>query len=161
MKKTFLLVGLLFFALLYVCPVMAQNSAQSTNVTVVYNNSLPNALFENVTRFYFDNGDLVLDQNGVTSNIPVTTIQRLELDAVSSVQSWEDNSILLYPNPTSDKLYFSTNKEQIVQVRVYSMNGQLLFSQQLSTSESIDVSTLSKGMYIIKINNQTYKFSKL
>lgn len=161
MRKIFLSCILLLGILLCKCPSLAQNATQTTNVTVVYNNAQPSALFENVTRFYFDDGDLVLDQNGLTNNIPVALIRRLELDAVTSVQNWDDNSILLYPNPTSDKLFFATSREQVIKVSVYSMNGQLLYSQQLSTSECMDVSSLAKGMYIIKINNQTYKFSKL
>ena len=146
-------------------PTVAQTTIQTTNVVVVYNNAQSNSLFEDVSRFYFDNGNLVLDQHGVTTQVPLSTIQRLELDAISTpvlgVGEWDDNSVLVYPNPISDKLFFSSNQEQLVEVRVFAMNGQLLFTQQLSTTESMDVSTLSKGMYILKINSQTYKFTKL
>jgi hypothetical protein len=40
------------------------------------------------------------------------------------------------------------------------MNGQQLLSQQMNTSESLNVRDLAKGMYIIRINNQNYKFTK-
>ena len=106
----------------------------------------------------------MLDQSGVTPAIPLETIKRLELDAVSnfiSVADWGESTILIYPNPTSDKLYFSSPSEQNVLVAIYSLNGQLLKREQVSTSENLDVSSLSKGIYIIKVNDQIYKFSKL
>ncbi|MBQ7550709.1 MAG: T9SS type A sorting domain-containing protein [Bacteroidales bacterium] len=68
--------------------------------------------------------------------------------------------ILLYPNPTSDQLHFACATEKEIQLAVYAMNGQLLLSQTLSTSETLDVSSLSTGMYIIKINHFAYKFNK-
>ena len=40
------------------------------------------------------------------------------------------------------------------------MNGQLLLSEKMNTSESLNVSSLAKGMYLIRINEQNYKFSK-
>jgi hypothetical protein len=55
----------------------------------------------------------------------------------------------------------SSETEQQVLVSIFSLNGQKLMQQQMSTSESIDVSSLAKGIYIIKINETSYKFSKL
>ncbi|MCR5114223.1 MAG: T9SS type A sorting domain-containing protein [Bacteroidales bacterium] len=158
---------LLILALLLWIPAIslwAQTIVQTTDVTVVYNNNQSPSDFENVTKFYFSGDNLMLDQAGVVTSVPVSTIRRLELDAVSTViggtSDWGDNAILIYPNPTSDHLYFATNVEQNVQVSVFALNGQLLQQQQLNTSESLDVSNLPRGMYVIRVNEQTYKFSK-
>lgn len=165
MKKSILLVAaILYGLLLFPQLIVAQNIVQTTDVTVIYKNQPLPSDFENVTKFYFYNGNLMLDQSGVTTAIPLETIKRLELDAVSnfiSVADWGESTILIYPNPTSDKLYFSSPSEQNVLVAIYSLNGQLLKREQVSTSENLDVSSLSKGIYIIKVNDQIYKFSKL
>lgn len=166
MKKFVLLAGLiLLLTLLSVNRSSAQSVAQTTNVTVVYNNSQTNSDFENVTKFFFSNGNLMIDQSGIVTSIPVETVRRLELDAVSTpvdgVGEWDENSVLIYPNPTSDKLYFSASQEREILVTIFSLSGQLLRKEQVSTSESVDVSSLSKGIYVIKIDDKTYKFSKL
>ena len=67
--------GLLLF--IFVDSVSAQTVIQTTNVTVVYNTSQANSVFENVTKFYFSNGNLVIDQNGVETSISTNTVRRL------------------------------------------------------------------------------------
>ena len=164
MRGKFFAVGLLLLCLMCGGKLAAQSVIQTTDVTVVYSNSQSNSTFENVTKFYFSNGNLIIDQSGVETSIPVSTVRRLELDAISTfnaISEWNEDAIFVYPNPTSDKLFFSCKENQEVTVSVYSMNGQLLQSEQMNTSESLNVSSLAKGMYIIRINNQNYKFSKL
>lgn len=164
MKKLSLIFG--WFGLLlfiFVDSASAQSVIQTTDVTVVYSNSQTNSTFENVNKFYFSNGNLIIDQNGVETSIPTNTVRRLELAAISTfndISEWDEDAIFVYPNPTFDKLFFSCKDHQEVTVSVYSMNGQLLQSEQMNTSESLNVSSLAKGMYIIRINNQNYKFSK-
>lgn len=165
MNKFVVLLGFVVAFLAFPRAIFAQSSAQTTNVTVVYANALPDAVFEDVTRFYFTNQDLMIDQYGTVTPIPMGNIRRLELEAVTSpiigMEEWNENSIRIFPNPTSDKINFSSPLEQDVQVVIYSSTGQMLRRQHVSTSESVDVSALPKGLYIIRINEQTYKFSKL
>lgn len=162
MKCKLFAIGLVFSCLMWMGGLMAQSVIQTTDVTVVYNNAQSNTTFENVTKFYFSNGNLVIDQSGVETSIPTSTVQRLELAAITTqdISEWGEDAIFVYPNPTSDKLFFSCKENQEVTVSVYTMNGQLLLSEQMNTSESLNVSSLAKGMYLIRINNQNYKFSK-
>lgn len=163
MKK---LLTMAFLATVFVVSVLssatAQSLVQTTDVTVVYNNSQSNSTFEDVSRFYFSNGNLVIDQHGVETTIPVSTVRRLELDAVTTedVASWDESTVVVYPNPTSDRLYFSTGQQRDVLVTVYSLSGQLLQRQQVNTTECVDVSNLAKGIYVIRIDDQSYKFTK-
>ena len=162
MKRYFLLtMGFLLGITPFLTTTQAQ-SVQTTNVIVVYNNAQSNDLFQDVSRFYFNNDNLVIDQHGEETNLSLSIIRRLELDAITTdVESWDDNTILLYPNPTSDHLYFSTSQNRNVQVAIYALSGQQLYLGQVNTAESIDVSYLSKGIYIIKIDEQVHKFTKL
>ena len=162
MKCKLFAVGLVFSCLMWAGGLMAQSVIQTTDVTVVYNNAQSNTTFENVTKFYFSNGNLMIAQGAVETSIPTSTVQRLELAAVThqDISEWGEDAIFVYPNPTSDKLFFSCKENQEVTVSVYTMNGQLLLSEQMNTSESLNVSSLAKGMYLIRINNQNYKFSK-
>lgn len=61
-------------------------------------------------------------------------------------------SLKLYPNPT-DSILNVSYKETIDRIEVYSITGQLLIAQDTySNEESIDMSQLSSGTYMIKIS---------
>ena len=64
-----------------------------------------------------------------------------------------DNSIKLYPNPTSDVLQIAnTSSEIISNVSIYSISGALIKEiKSADTIESISVSDLQSGLYFVKI----------
>lgn len=163
MKKIIFAFGLFFFILMWVNVAISQ-TIHTTNLTVVYSNNQPDCFFENVTQFSFSGDNLLINQGGTVTPISRSVIRKLTMEDVtsSSIETYDENAkIFIYPNPTSDKLNMSSETEQLVLVGIFTLNGQKLMQQQMSTSESIDVSSLAKGIYIIKINETSYKFSKL
>ncbi|WP_138434475.1 T9SS type A sorting domain-containing protein [Winogradskyella algicola] len=70
----------------------------------------------------------------------------LGIDAVSL----NANSVKLYPNPVSDRLFIKST-EQVKNISIYNINGQLV-KQAIETSNGIDVSVLPSGLYMIQIN---------
>jgi hypothetical protein len=66
----------------------------------------------------------------------------------------------IYPNPVNDFLYFKANHllTNEVKVNIYSIDGRLL--KYTGFMESIDMSSMKNGIYIIKItsNSATYQF---
>lgn len=166
MKHYLFAIGLIFSTLFWVGEITAQTVIQTTNVTVVYNTTQANTPIENVTQFHFSNGNLVLihGENAEETSIPTATIRRLELEAatttIGGIDDWSDDAVMIYPNPTSDQLFFACPESRDITVSIFTMNGQQLISQQMNTSESLNVKDLDKGMYIIRINNQNYKFTK-
>lgn len=163
MKKIIFAFGLFFFSLMWVNVAISQ-TIHTTNLTVVYSNNQPDCFFENVTQFSFSGDNLLINQGGTVTPISRSVIRKLTMEDVtsSSIETYDENAkFFIYPNPTSDKLNMSSETEQLVLVGIFTLNGQKLMQQQMSTSESIDVSSLAKGIYIIKINETSYKFSKL
>lgn len=166
MKKIHLLFSFLaMLAMLFAHDASAQISIQTTNLTVVYNNGQSDSHFENVSKFFFDDDYLMIDQSGIESAISLSTVKHLKLEAVTTaieeLTDFDQHSVLIYPNPTNDKLFFSTAQEREVLVSLYSMNGQLLKRLQMNTSASLDVSFLSKGVYMLSVDDKVFKFSKL
>jgi surface protein len=89
------------------------------------------------------------------SNKPVWgTCSSLGIDDLNQLE------ISIYPNPTSDKLHIDGLVVQ--DVVIYSVLGKEVV--KISNQNSIDVSSLSKGIYFIKvsdgINSSTKKFIK-
>lgn len=80
-----------------------------------------------------------------------------DLDAVGvineSIMNVEDLSVQnlkIYPNPTDNFFYISTNEK--VQVEIFNAAGQTVLQTQSQNNDKINVSGLSKGIYFIKIN---------
>lgn len=74
--------------------------------------------------------------------------------------------IILYPNPTEAHLNIHLPFNANYSIKIYDFNGQLCFSDSLmySSSFTVDVSSLSVGIYVVQIssdkNTMTRKFSK-
>ena len=86
--------------------------------------------------------------------------------ALSNESFVNKNKIKLYPNPVSDNLTIENPFIGNLQLIVISQLGQQVLKQNQNTSiTSLDVSTLSKGLYFLNItsengNSQTLKFIK-
>ena len=68
-----------------------------------------------------------------------------------------NNSFLIYPNPATDKLTITnTSAQKQTVVSIYSMQGQQMMSAIFANQNAmqLDVSILSKGIYIIKVQSE-------
>ncbi|QBN20640.1 T9SS type A sorting domain-containing protein [Flavobacterium nackdongense] len=61
----------------------------------------------------------------------------------------ETSQLKLYPNPVSEKLYLSSD-QKIENVQIYNLNG-LLVNKISNPTESIDISHLTSGSYVVKV----------
>lgn len=76
------------------------------------------------------------------------------------------HSLLLYPNPVSDRLYFRSSMapEKMMEIGIYDIQGQRVRSITLSGYESMPVQGLKPGIYMLRAVNreegfvQTQKF---
>jgi hypothetical protein len=69
-----------------------------------------------------------------------------------------ENQFKIYPNPTTNLLFVEGNKD-IESIVVFDLNARKLINNQ--DSDTIDVSQLPAGTYIIKVNNEeTFRFVK-
>jgi len=59
------------------------------------------------------------------------------------------DNITIFPNPT--KTSFSINNEGLAQIEVYSLGGTLALSTKVFGKESVSISSLLAGTYIVKI----------
>ena len=76
----------------------------------------------------------------------------ISLNLNSGLISHTDNPISVYPNPVTDKLYFNINKLIINKIQIVDLTGKLMLSNSgANQSESIDLSTLQSGVYLVRI----------
>lgn len=58
----------------------------------------------------------------------------------------------IYPNPVSTKLHISTSNNSISSFAIYDMLGNLIKTDALLQSASVDVSSFTEGIYIIRFS---------
>ena len=79
-----------------------------------------------------------------------------------SVNEYKSHDFLFYPNPSSGNIFlnFFNNENNYIDIKVFNLSGQLIenrfFCGEPNTTYEIDLD-LSKGIYIIKVNNFTEK----
>jgi len=70
-----------------------------------------------------------------------------------------NNSISVYPNPANDELFISSNSvnsSEKITCTIIDMFGRTVLENKLLMNESIDISTLSEGVYFIRTVNGEY-----
>ena len=75
--------------------------------------------------------------------------------SINSSESYEN--ITLYPNPSVNYINIDSN-EEIWKLEIIKMNGEKI--NNLPFSKNIDISFLSKGIYVLNFNNYFIKFVK-
>jgi len=107
--------------------------------------------------------------NNISSAFGKIVISEFEINNTPlSIYKYSLNGINIYPNPTSSYLLIDlhVNKTQQIEVRVFDYTGKLIISknEQVITGKntlSINVNSLSKGFYIVKIGSDySSKFLK-
>ena len=78
------------------------------------------------------------------------------LEAYSLCLSLEQNNFLVFPNPFLDKINFiSPWNINEFEIEIFNINGSKIYNKYILNSRNIlDLSHLSKGIYLLKINYQ-------
>ncbi|WP_223034233.1 T9SS type A sorting domain-containing protein [Hanstruepera marina] len=111
----------------------------------------------------FDNdGDL--DMASISSNENhLNWFENTTYNSTLSIDDYSAEDISIYPNPTTNILNVKLNNYEALDYTVYNALGQKVLNSKLNAEiESIDVSHLKNGIYLLTIKdaNLTYKFIK-
>ncbi|MEL6811218.1 MAG: choice-of-anchor B family protein [Bacteroidota bacterium] len=65
----------------------------------------------------------------------------------------------IFPNPATTKLTVSSKDEAITQVEIFNVLGQQVMNMTFANnfSQTLDISNLNSGLYLVKVNNSTTK----
>ena len=97
-----------------------------------------------------------MDQSGMVDNASSTTIATAEMQGLSSSCSGATEVIYLdgpddlvvYPNPASNTLYVNNLPEKTEIINIVNVEGKVVLN--LESKNIIDISKLSKGIYMIQ-----------
>jgi hypothetical protein len=71
-------------------------------------------------------------------------------------ESYEENGLLIYPNPASDKIQVVMEKNNISHWKIHDKFGREVLRGHTGTTKNftIDVQTLASGLYILQLENK-------
>jgi hypothetical protein len=90
----------------------------------------------------------------IEDGIPGNMVQYLaNYNSPTSIGTTTINNIDLYPIPADNTIHFSLSPNQkIYKCSIYSLSGELISSDKLN-SNSLNISHIPSGMYIIELNS--------
>ena len=118
----------------------------------------------NISTIKFKSTKIVVNKTDNTSGdfyfSDITKITFNE-NGTSIIESVESSNANIYPNPVKNNLTISNaGKLYGSDIYIYSITGILVAKHSQWNGESIDVSSLSPGVYFINTNSTTLKFVK-
>lgn len=149
------------FFLFLILAAIAELSAQNKMVLHFTNNSQTATDISSVRKLNFNNNNLILNyQDGTTATYTVSEISKILFATISGIidEPEQNTDIILYPNPASSILYLKNADSKVVEI--YNMTGACVVATELDLNSSVNISALSQGFYLLKVNNKVLKFTK-
>lgn len=107
---------------------------------------------------------LLVYTDKTTEKIGIMTIKEFSFSTLTGVSNaFSDvKPLLLYPNPATDHIVLGNIAAGAGTIEIYSVaGGHILSVPSQEPAQTIDVSALSKGLYVLKLDDQVLKFTKL
>lgn len=123
-------------------------NGNNTNFTLFFAYNNPNLICVTVDDEAYSTtnwtGGEVDSQTSFSTNCPAT-------NGISEVKKGVLN---VYPNPVQNELFVELENEEITQMDILNLSGQVVKSIGNNASKSIDVSALTQGVYFLKVHTE-------
>ncbi|MDR0831211.1 MAG: M12 family metallo-peptidase [Prevotellaceae bacterium] len=156
-----------FNAGIYNYTINVDNSVTSIDIEGIKNSPQAQILSGNVTDFQLSEGDnlteiQIRDGWGNYTKTYKINVIRAEKGTATGVNEIDSDVIKIYPNPVTTELKIDNGKLKIKSVEINDISGKIIMN--CPNNNSIDVSNLANGVYLIKIHTDkgiiTQKFLK-
>jgi len=74
----------------------------------------------------------------------------LASDSITGISQQKISTVLVYPNPASDKIYYTGFSENSMAF-VIDLSGKVILLQKVNKGESLNISKLPRGIYFLKV----------
>lgn len=161
MRNKQIYIGLLLFLL-----VISMNFVKAQNSLIIKFNdgSQTGSLLSTIDRITFSGGNLLLKNTDATSSsLIISDIDKLSFGVLSGVPEvfTDETSLMVYPSPATDYIVLKNPPAGEINIIVFRLDGSVLMNKKLSNaSQKINISNFANGLYLLKVNNKTLKFTK-
>ena len=159
MKHPFRLVLLLLVSALCLCTSL---KAQSTVMNVMMHDGTSQSfIMGDADRVYFSgNTYLMVEVDANLTSIRLDEIRKITCTEVEGTAENQHPAVSILPNPARN-VFMLHNLEGNQTIQIYALSGQLVKSVEAVSGQSIDVSDLSAGVYMVRTQSCTLKMMKL
>lgn len=155
-KRIYLCWGLIF---------ISHISMAQTKLSIIYHDDTEQTYSVSEDgKVYFQDSNLIIEDETILVNAEISSIRKIifpENETANIINTDQESDLFIYPNPAKDFIFIANSQEERIIVKIYSVNGQLMLSGEFDSGSQINVGNLKKGLYLIKVNEKTLKFSKL
>lgn len=136
------------------------------NGNVIASLSLPATanVFTNTQKFFLqmEANELyaVRLKNTGNADIKINKV-KIEADTIAELNKINPEKFKIISNITNNQLIISNKKDLRFDLSVYSITGELLMNKRnLDTNQSVDISNLSSGLYLVKISDGHLQYTQ-
>ncbi|MBW7847041.1 MAG: T9SS type A sorting domain-containing protein [Bacteroidales bacterium] len=119
-------------------------------------------LLSNVQNLHFNPGELVLQpRTGAMAAFALAEIQKIVFDTETGLSKPSLQSLVVSPSPVQSVLFMSGIPQFARKALVYKADGTLVMEREIGQpTHSLDVGSLSPGLYLLRVHQFTVKFVK-
>lgn len=160
MKNTRRIIGLfILFSTLFL-----ELSAQNSLIVKLNNGSQSGTLLSSLDRISFLNGNVILKNiDETTSSIVLSDINRITFGIFTVIPNVinDVNKISVYPSPATNTIFLKNVIGEKLNIQIIRLDGAVMKNEQVfDSNQPIDISNLANGLYLLRVNNTTLKFTK-
>lgn len=146
---------LLLSLLALFCSFMAKAEDKSLIITFS-DNTTQTFVLSTLPQITMSNNKMTISAGGTTAEYDLYKIKTFTFSGTTGIENIENNSSII---TEGDRIIVEGANAN---VKIFSVDGKTatLKTTNLSNSTVIDISSLGRGVYIIKANNKTLKISK-
>ena len=74
--------------------------------------------------------------------------------------NFDKTQFSIYPNPVTNQLHVASEQAKIERVEIYNLNGKQVLNINFQNNQPIDVSSLTKGLYLVKVKTESGSLTK-
>ena len=150
--------------LLFALPANAQNESgvwRQTIIVTTLDGTTMEYLIDKETKVKLEKPNLVIETENVVLNYELENMKQVRYGkkfvstGINSATVENDQ-----PFKLEDETLFFKDLPENSQIGIYTTDGKTVVSRQCSGEASLSLNSLPSGMYIVKINNESYKILK-
>ena len=89
-----------------------------------------------------------------TENSPAKVIAEITVEKGTGIAESKQNNLIVYPNPATTEIHVKLNSREPENYAIYNTAGQTVLHGRLQEETTINVESLSKGIYYINLDGE-------
>lgn len=139
--------------------------AQNSLILKFTDGSKVGSLLSTLNKITFSSSNMVFNNTDASTNsYLISNIRNITFGVYSAIPDTfvDKTSIVVYPSPAGNFIMLKNAPDEVLNIMIIRLDGVVLINKKLFSNKlPIDISNLANGLYLLKVNNTTLKFSKL